>query len=484
MTINKKQIEKFINDIESGDGDFFTHLYKDKFLYDAQSDGWMAFAGHNWKPTHERAMFSFVEPLAKGYESLLSAGITFEKIYKFYKRRINHLRTTSGINSCLRLASGKLLYQGEWNTTPHLLPAQNGIINLKTGELRDGKPTDYFNFSIPTTYEKNAKAPRFEQFLQEIFPNDQEVIDFMQRLFGYGLLGESTEHILPVLCGATGFNGKDTLLKAVSATLGDISGTVSSDIFIDSKSGTNALVAAHQLKNLHIAYTSESAREATLSSERVKHLTGNSPIAVKQLYKDLYTIKPKYLLLLLTNFAPQADAIDDALWDRIVLVPFEQRFTDDPILENEHPIDTQLDTKLKQEAPGILAWLVRGCVEYHKTGLNVPDKLKLSTIAYREQNDALLTFISEECETSPDYWIKTSDLQNAFKEFCGENNHKNLTAREVKKKLSTLGYKYKRTTKNNTTIRIYEGLRLKPTIFDTPGEQVALEEFLELNHKK
>lgn len=76
--------------------------------------------------------------------------------------------------------------------------------------------------------------------------------------------------------------------------------------------------------------------------------------------------------MLVTNHKPHANADDYALWKRLILIPFTQAFVDSPRAAHEHQRDAKLAETLRGEASGILAWLVRGCLEWQRDGLKPP----------------------------------------------------------------------------------------------------------------
>src|SRR5205085_4031784 len=119
---------------------------------------------------------------------------------------------------------------------------RNGVLDLHTGTLRDGRPSDYVRTIIPATWQGlHAPAPRFEQYLREIFADRapaerDELIAFLQRALGYGITGNVTEHIFLMLYGEEGRNGKDTLMARLQRVLGSTVGAVSNDVILASSS--------------------------------------------------------------------------------------------------------------------------------------------------------------------------------------------------------------------------------------------------------
>lgn len=447
-----EKIKTLLEAGEIGDAQLFAELTQGNVLYDHRNNAWYFFNGVHWEQDKIESVRRLLSNTLYDHYHALALKVDARQNETLTRRVYAHLRRLRGdkIKDILSFAKTPCAFTGNWDNIPHKLACKNGVINLQTGEVETGNPTDYLSYQIPTEYDAGADCPRFKRFLQEVFDGDQETIDYIQTLFGYGMIGAAPVHILPVLYGENGFNGKDTLLKAIRSVLGSgICNSVSSSVLIDLKN-TNGSVSAHQLEGLHIAYASESGIGAALNSERVKHLTGNSPITVKKLYLDEYTIEPKHLLLLLTNHKPNADSVDSALWERIVLIEFNQSFVPEPTLENDHPIDTNLDAKLAKEAPGILNWLIQGAVKYYDYGLHTPNKLRLSTIEYREQQDIIGQFIADYCTVGDGLKVLQTDLYNEFKTICGEK----IKPKDFFKAIFKRGFEKKREAPGNMILGI------------------------------
>jgi putative DNA primase/helicase len=258
--------------------------------------------------------------------------------------------------------------------------------------------------------------------LTEIYNNDREIVDFKQRLLGYGISGLNKEHVLPVLWGA-GRNGKDTLLDAISHVLGDLALPVSSEVVLSGYRPPNSATPhLYALRPLRLAWVSESEEGARLNTGQIKFLTGGGLVTARPLYGKPITFKPQYLLFLVTNHRPHASGSDYGLWKRLLLIPFKQAFVDDPDpqRENEHLRDKDLGEKLKAEAPGILAWLVRGFLAWQGQGLNPPEAITRATTAYKTEEDVIAQFLEEKCVILPGAKIKASAFYLAYKTWARE----------------------------------------------------------------
>ena len=110
---------------------------------------------------------------------------------------------------------------------------KNGVIDLKTGDLRKGNPEDYIQKAAPTKWSGlTVRCPTWKSFLLDVFEGDRKIVDFIQRLLGYALIGKTTEHIFPILYGQ-GRNGKDTLLETIGQVLGPLAGPLQSEMLLE-----------------------------------------------------------------------------------------------------------------------------------------------------------------------------------------------------------------------------------------------------------
>ncbi|GAB4446314.1 MAG: hypothetical protein Kow0031_28980 [Anaerolineae bacterium] len=294
---------------------------------------------------------------------------------------------------------------------------------MATGSFRPGRPADYIRVAAPVLWAGlDAPAPRWEQFLQEIFAGDVELINFIQRLLGYAITGQVTEHILPIFWGQ-GRNGKGTLIETIKYVLGDLAAPVSKSVLVGYNRNPDAATPyLYALRSLRVAWVSEIREGVSLNDDQVKWLTGGDTITARQLNANPISFKPRHTLFLLTNPKPRANPDDYALWKRILLIPFTLSFVEAPNADNERRADPELPIKLKDESAGILAWLVKGSLEWRQSGLNPPPSVRLATQAYQMEEDDITLFIDECCLIKADAETRASEIYTAYRKWaedCG-----------------------------------------------------------------
>jgi putative DNA primase/helicase len=174
--------------------------------------------------------------------------------------------------------------------------------------------------------------------------------------------------------------------------------------------------------------TDESAR---LNEARIKALTGGDPITARLLYREFITFKPVAKFWLAFNRCPIVADDSHGFWRRVHLIPFARQF--DP------HADPKLEEVLRSEAPGIMAWAVRGCLDWQANGLNPPCAVLKATQAYREDSDPLKHFLSERCILEPDARVVVADLWQAYLYWILETGDTALQRTEFGRRLESVG---------------------------------------------
>ena len=485
-----KLTSKFIREClyanEYGDGSIYSEIHQGQFLFNKTACEWLSWTGHHWQRDIMDDSLAAVEAVSKVYidEAVcIAAEIgdmagdknkekeagalmkTQELIYK----RVCRLRTERGRVNCLKFAHtnpvNHLSIEGEeFDQLPWLLACVNGVVDLKTGKLSAGRPGDLISKASPTDWKGiDEPAPEWEQFLIQIFKGNEEIVEYMGRLFGYCITGLTREHILPILWGK-GRNGKGTMIEIIKYVLGPLAAPIRSEMLLDqgrtsSSSGPTSDIMS--LRGLRIAFASESDEGRRFSPSKVKWLSGGDTLVGRAPHDKYETyFSPTHKLILMTNELPHAPSYDFAFWERVHLIPFELSFVDrKPQSDDELPADKELPERLQKEAPGILAWLVRGCLAWQDRGLDPPSIITEATAEFRRDEDILADFIDECCFLKKWEETKAADLYAAFKAWYEEHVYKNAPSQKKFGKMMVK--KFKREKKGTY---IYYGVGLNDQI--------------------
>jgi len=323
----------------------------------------------------------------------------------------------------------------ELDTEALLLNAENGTIDLRTGELLKHRRENLITKLAPVPYDPDARAPRFLQFLSEIFEGDEELIAFVQRFAGYSLTGSTQERVFAILHGS-GKNGKSTLVELLRDVMGDYARNTDTETILRKRySGVGNDVAA--LKGARFVSAAEVEQGRALAESKVKNLTGRDTVTARFLFAEPFDFKPEFKLWLSTNNKPIIHGDDDAIWDRIRLIPFTQRF-------EGVRADAELPEKLRGEAAGVLAWMVRGCLEWQRQGLGQPERVRNATADYRSEMDVLAAFIEDRCVVHPNAKVGSTPLYNAYRDWCDGSGEDRMKQTKFSLRLKERGFRKKK----------------------------------------
>ena len=302
-----------------------------------------------------------------------------------------------------------------------LLNCDNGTLDLKKGTLREHRKTDYITKMVPIDYNPSATAPFWESTLQLVFDNNQELVDYMQRALGYSMTGSQDERCFFIAWGEAGANGKSTVLETVQDLLG-VGYSQMSDMTVITSSAQDNRVAASlaKLQGARFVNMNEAEENQKLSESLIKQLTGGDTVQACYKYKNPFEYKPVFKLWIRTNEKPIIHSQNNAIWDRVKLIPFERSIPKDKRLPR-----SEVDDRLKAEMPGILAWLVRGCSAWLKDGHLVdPPEVTAAVQGYRVDSDIVRSFVDESVEKKVGSKLKTQDAYQAFTMWCKEGGER------------------------------------------------------------
>ena len=333
------------------------------------------------------------------------------------------------------------------NADPWLLNAATGTVDLRTGRLRPHDPADFITVETPVAFAEGAAAPRWERFLREIFEGDDDLIGFVRRLAGYALAGVVHEHVMPVFWGG-GANGKSVFIEALAHALGPYAMKAPPDLLL-AKAGNAHPTERAALYGKRFVAAVETGDGRKLNEALVKELTGGDTITARRMREDYWSFAPTFTVVLATNHKPAVSGRDNGIWRRLRCVPFARTFAPDEQ-------DRTLPETLRSEAPGILAWAVRGCLEWQRDGLGTCAAVDAATATYRTEEDVIGRFVAECCVTEPGVRVKVGTFRDALCAYCGETGDKPPAKNGVRSALEDAGFGWERTN----SARWYTGVGL------------------------
>lgn len=341
-------------------------------------------------------------------------------------RRLDQLRTLAREANVLKFGQELLGVEPKgWANNPWLLETKQGMIDLRTGLLRAGRPQGHTRTAIPTEWKSlDEPAPRFTQFLQEIFADREEaeraeLIAFLQRALGYGITGYADESVFLLFYSKQEHSGKSTLIHMLEKALDKAVYAISGDELLTDGHGGSRL---GDLQGKRIVWASEPDHGGNLASEEVKQLTSGRWIVAHQLYGMESTFIPTHLLILLTKHKPEVNPAERAFWERACPIAFNMRFVDRPERPGEMQRDPRLLQSLEAEASGILAWLVRGALEWRRLGLAIPESVRKERQQEHNQQSNIQDFIRACCVLDPQAQTPAGGLYKRYKTWAAKNS--------------------------------------------------------------
>lgn len=449
IEITNDDLLAYFNENRVGDAKLYSRLHRGTVIYVKYWDRFLIWGGHHWIEDDFDMAAQRIEGVCELYLRLAESKqaeaaeetdknerAKIEGLASAVLRRVSQLRDTPGQDKLLqmlrRIRDPLVVLPKQIDQQHYVKACPNGVIDLRTGELRPGRPDEYILNAIVTEYEpellrKDDPCPETNRFLLSSMDGDQELVDFIWRLLGYGLITERRDHIFTIMWGEHGRNGKDTLIKLVTHVLGQtLSGDVPVEMFLQMQQTRNSSAPSPDvlaLRGMCVAWINEAEEGQRFALAKLKKLTGGGYITARGLQDKLQTTwLQTHLPIMTTNELPKAKADDAAFWSRAILIKWPLSFVERPEQPYERPADKDLTEKVGAEAKGVLARMVRGSMEYLRDGLKIPDKVREWTREQRASWDDVGLFLSEWCiseshQANPaNYTLKVNatDLHEAF----------------------------------------------------------------------
>ena len=330
----------------------------------------------------------------------------------------------------------------ELDANPMLLGTPNAVIDLRTGRARPHAPGDRITQCTRAEYDATATAPRWEKFLEEVFP-DEELRRYIWKAAGYSITGDMGEECFFV-CHNSGRNGKSKFLGAIDYVLGEYADTAGLGLVVCNDRGEDSKREKAAIAGVRFLRAPETEARQRLNIRAIKDITGGDPINAEAKYQNPFTFNPTCKIWWATNDKPVVSDIGAAIWERIRLIPFERYF-------EPHERDAGLESKLRAEASGILNWLIAGALLWQADGLKSPAKVIAAVEDYRRDEDVLQDFIEDNTTPEPGALLPHSALFSRYEIWAREGGLRYpLSKRALAKQLRAKRWEDVRTTESKT----------------------------------
>lgn len=436
----------------------YSDLYNSEIFYEVSMNkvrwckdlgGWYIFNGRHW----ERDINDNIRRIA-----IECAHIIALKMQEIGKAGFNNYRRIQGNQGLLGMIECSKAFLGcaadDFDRNENLFNCLNGTYDLKGNNFLSFSSVHSLTKIGVVEYKLLEECPLWIKFLNEIFLEDKELIDYIQRVVGYSMTASTKEQCMFIFYGH-GRNGKSKFIDTINSIMGSYASTCPSSTFV-LKQNPGIPNDVARLKGIRFASASETNHNVNLDEELIKQLTGNKTITARFLNREYFEFDATFKIFLATNHKPNIRGTDPGIWRRIQMVPFRLNITE----KNE---DKDLGEKLLSEKSGILNWMIEGHRKWLAEGLNVPEAVRDATQLYREEEDDLGQFIKQECVVERMGFVSTKIFKDTFHEVMGY--HKGQKA--ISEYMSRKGFKphgENKITHEGKQQRGYVGIRIAKEI--------------------
>jgi putative DNA primase/helicase len=400
------------------------HL-RGKFLH-ASGFGWMKFDGRRWAPATDAVVSEVIrQALIEFNRSEAESRAEPARL-----QQISRMLSASRIRSLTFIARLLLQAEGQFDAHPDLLNVANGVVDLRTGELRPHDPDLMLTKLAPNEFIPTARHLDWEQALGAV-PDD--AVGWLQVRLGQGITGHTVPDDRLVVLKGSGANGKTTILDGIREALGPDYAVSMPDRVLLARQGDHP-TELMTLRGARLALMEEFPELGHLNVKRLKDALGTGEMTGRLCGRDTVAWKPSHTPIVTTNYLPRVDESDDGTWRRLVLLEFPYRYCrpGTPLRSSwDREGDPRLRERLRNARDGqreaVLAWLISGAVRWYQSDRHLPhdpQSVQDATARWRKNSDVLLRYIDERLAFDPQAQVMATELFEDFNEWLQANGHR------------------------------------------------------------
>ena len=376
---------------DTGNAERFVDSFGKDIRYNYDNKCWVVWDGATWKRDDTQKVKKLADNLIKRMRRE-AVETDDEKIADALMKNVRRLASSSGKEAMLKEAQhiGKTAtLNSDYDRDTYLLNCENGVVDLRTGELLPHDRSLMMSKNTHVALDKEGEPENWLKALDGLFQGDKDVIGFVRRAIGYTLTGSVKEQCL-FQCVGNGSNGKSLFFNTVTSLLGDYSLNAQVESVLTRAKGSSGSASPDiaRMNGARFVRTNEPNEGARFNEGLVKQLTGGDVVTARYLYGVDFEFKPVFKLWIACNNKIIVRGTDKGIWRRMRLIPFEATF------EGKNA-DKGLEERVLGELPKILWWAVKGCLEWQKDGLGMPEKIQKATLEYQEEMDVVKSFLKD-----------------------------------------------------------------------------------------
>lgn len=411
---------------DTGNAQRLRNKYVGNIKYSYIQKEWYYWTGKVWQVDNSGEIKKLADVIIDDMkkEAFRADGDIQDELLKWCNRTASSKGKTNMITETQHL-EGIPVQPDEFDAYTDYINCQNGIVNLRTGELLPHDSNFMMTRICYTDYDTTCGEPKlWLKFLNDVCNEDKELINYLQKCVGYSLSGSIREQCAFFIYGI-GNNGKSTFLDTISDLMGTYASNVQPETIMVKKNDGGANSDIARLKSSRFVTSVEPNEGVRLNEGLVKQLTGGDKVTCRFLYGKEFEYVPEFKIWIGTNHKPTIRGTDVGIWRRIKLIPFEVNIPKDKV-------DKTLKYKLRKELPQIFNWAVQGCIKWQQEGLELPKCVQDATKEYKAEMDILTNFM-EQC-VEIDYKsiepIMAPQLFNLYTVWAQKNNEYQMTSRK------------------------------------------------------
>jgi len=421
----------------------FAERHANELRYVAKWSAWLCWDGVCWRFDNTLSAFDRARVICRA----AAAGCNKLKL----RKELASAKTVSAVERLARSDRRLAATVEQWDADPWLLNTPEGVIDLRTGIMREHRAEDYLT-RMTVVAPGNRECPIWHTFLDRVTGGNKALQQYLQRVCGYALTGSTREHALFFLWG-TGANGKGTFMNAITGILADFHRIAPIETFTASYNDRHPTDLAG-LRGARLVTATETEEGRRWAEAKIKTLTGGDMVSARFMRQDFFDYMPQFKLMIAGNHKPGLRAVDEAIRRRFNLIPFTITIPPD---ERDH----ELGEKLKAEWQAILRWMIDGCLDWQERGLAPPEAVTAATAAYLEAQDTFSAWLDECCERDPNAWERSMTLFASWKTWAEQSGQFVGDAKTFRARLERYN-DIEHRPEPGTKRAGFKGVRLKP----------------------
>ena len=416
--------------------------YKDKIRFILGRGEWIVKDGHLWEPDGAKA----VEALIREFLDRQAAADP---------RWRGSISVVRSVKAFLETAKSLHISVKDLDADEDLLGTATGIYNLRRHKpVRKPKAGTYITKRTIVDPDEEAGCQRWLKFLNQVFKKDKEKIAYFQRFCGYLLTGSIKEHRFLIIYGPGG-NGKSVMVNTIANIMGGYHKEALPKTFVEGRSREHDTAMAF-ISDARFVTSGETDQGGALNEVTVKRATGADIVTTRFLFKNPFSYRPRFKIWVTTNHLPRLKSVGPDMRRRI------------HVLELDYipaKPDHDLEHKLEDEYPGILAWMINGAQEWFDRGLDAPDSITKPTNRYFSEQDTLGAWIEDKTRRSVKAITPSSVLCASYNHFLYDRGLPAMDSSVFGRSMSARGFKGKniRIKTGTERARCFVGIKLRNT---------------------